>query len=85
MIDVFTLLWSALNSLFRSRAPLEAEILILRQQVNVLWRTSPKIFAFRTLDRLVFVGMYRLVPGIVEALAIIQPATVGATASAHGH
>ena len=70
------LLWSALNSLFRSRVRLEAEILILRQQLNVLQCNSPKRFAFRTLDRLVFVGLYRLVPGIVDALAIVRPETV---------
>jgi hypothetical protein len=28
--------------LFRSRARLEAEILVLRHQLNVLWRRSPK-------------------------------------------
>src|SRR6516225_8774524 len=76
MADVVVLLWSALNSLFRSRVRLEAEILILRQQINVLRRNSPKRFAFRTLDRLVFVGLYRLVPGIVDALAIVWPETV---------
>ena len=76
MADVVVLLWSALNSLFRSRVRLEAEILILRQQLNVLQRNSPKRFAFRTLDRLVFVGLYRLVPGIVDALAIVRPETV---------
>jgi hypothetical protein len=36
MVDVLTLLWSALAGLFRSRARLEAEILALRQQINVL-------------------------------------------------
>jgi len=61
MVEVFTLLWFALASLLRSRVRLEAEILILRQQINVLRRNSPKRFAFRTLDRLVFVGVYRLV------------------------
>src|SRR5262249_4262633 len=76
MVDVFTLLWSALTSFLRSRVRLEAEILILRQQINVLRRNSPKRFAFRTLDRLVFVGLYRLVPGIVDALAIVRPETV---------
>jgi hypothetical protein len=76
MVEVFTLLWSALTSLFRSRVRLEAEILILRQQINVLRRDSPKRFAFGALDRLVFVGVYRLVLGIVDALAIVQPETV---------
>jgi hypothetical protein len=42
MVDVVVLLWSALNSLFRSRVRLEAEILVLRQQINVLRRNSPK-------------------------------------------
>ena len=76
MFDVFTLLWSALTSSLRSRVRLEAEILTLRQQINVLRRNSPKRFAFGALDRLVFVGLYRLVPGIVEALAIVRPETV---------
>src|SRR3954453_2248867 len=76
MVDLFILLWSALISLFRSRARLEAEILVLRQQINVLQRNSPKRFVFGTFDRWLFVGLYRLVPGIVDALAIVQPETV---------
>ena len=50
--------------------------LVLRQQINVLRRKSPKRFVFRTFDRLVFVGLYRLVPRIVGALTIVQPETV---------
>src|SRR5262249_13929415 len=76
MVDLFTLLWSALTSLLHSRVRLEAEILILRQQINVLRRNSPKRFAFSNLDKLVFVGVYRFVPGIVDALAIVRPETV---------
>src|SRR6266446_2550456 len=76
MVDVLVLLWSELTSLFRSRVRLEAEILVLRQQINVLRRSSPKRFVFGTFDRLVFVGLYRLIPGIVDALSIIQPETV---------
>jgi hypothetical protein len=76
MVDVLVLLWTALTGLFRSRARLEAEILVLRQRINVLRRTCPKRFAFGIFDRWVFVGLYRLVPGIVEALSIVQPETV---------
>ena len=76
MVDVLILLWTALTSLFRSRGRLEAEILVLRQQINVLRRNSPKRFVFRTFDRLVFVGLYRLAPGIVDALAIVRPKAV---------
>src|ERR1700739_3462569 len=70
MVDVLVLLWSALTSLFRSRVRLEAEILVLRQQISVLRRTSRKRFVFGTF---VFVGLYRLVPGIVDALSIVRP------------
>ena len=76
MLDIFILLWSALIGLFRSRARLEAEILVLRQQINVLRRYSAKRSVFRRFDRLVFVGLYRLAPGILEALAIVRPETV---------
>ena len=76
MVDILVLLWSALTGLFRSRARLEAEILVLRQQINVLRRNSPKRFVFGTFDRLAFVGLYRIVPGIVDALAIVRPETV---------
>jgi len=76
MVNVLILLWTALTSLFRSRVRLEAEILVLRQQINVLRRKSPKRFVFRTFDRLVFVGLYRLAPSIVDALTIVRPETV---------
>src|SRR5258708_38690269 len=76
MVDVLILLWTALTSLFCSRVRLEAEILVLRQQINVLRRNSPKRFVFRTFDRLMFVGLYRLAPGILDALAIVRPETV---------
>ena len=68
MVDVLMLLWTALTSLFRSRARLEAEILVLRQQINVLRRKSRKRFIFRTFDRLVFVGLYRFAPGVLAAM-----------------
>jgi len=76
MLEVFILLWCAFIGLFRSRARLEAEILVLRQQINVLQRNSPKRFVFGTFDRIAFVGLYRLVPGILDALAIVRPETV---------
>jgi hypothetical protein len=48
--------------LFRSRAAIEAEILMLRQQINVLRRTAPKKQTFSTIDRLIFFCLYRLFP-----------------------
>jgi hypothetical protein len=42
MIDLFKLILGVLTSPFRSRAQLEAEILVLRQQINVLRRRASK-------------------------------------------
>ena len=76
MRDIFNLIWWAVVGLFRSRASLEAEILTLRHQLNVLRRKSPKRLALRNLDRLVFAGLYWLVPRVVNALVIVEPETV---------
>src|ERR1700730_6504944 len=64
------------RSLFTSPWDLEAEILRLRHQLNVLRRKSPKRLAFRNLDRLIFTSLYRLAPRVVNALVIVQPKTV---------
>jgi hypothetical protein len=42
MTDLFKLIFGILASRFKPRATLEAENLILRQQVNVLRRQMPK-------------------------------------------
>jgi len=76
MRDVVTLIWLALTGLFRSRGSLEAEILTLRHQLNVLRRKSPQRLTLTSIDRLVFAGLYRLAPGMLDALAIVKPETV---------
>ena len=65
MGEVLKLIWWAVIGLFRSRASLEAEIVALRHQLNVLRRKSPKRLAFSNFDRLVFAGLYRIAPRIV--------------------
>src|SRR3977135_2600669 len=52
MSDLCRLIWCALIGLFWPRAALEAEVLVLRHQLNVLRRTSPKRGAIHHLDRL---------------------------------
>jgi len=42
MREVCSLIWLALVGAFRSQASLEAENMILRHQLNVLQRKSPK-------------------------------------------
>ena len=62
--------------LFRSRASLEAEILILRHQLNIQRRHLPKRLTFSAMDRLIFVGLYRLVPSTLKVLTLVKPETV---------
>jgi hypothetical protein len=69
-------IWSLLIGLFRSRATLEAENLVLRQQILVLRRTAPKRLNFDALDRLILVGLSRLFPDVRSALAVVRPETV---------
>ena len=77
MIDFLMLLACVLTRLFRSRARLEAEILVLRRhQLNILQRKSTERASFKSIDRLVFAGLYRLVPGVLDALKILKPETV---------
>jgi hypothetical protein len=70
------MIWSAIIALFRSRASLEAEILTLRHQLNVLRRKSPKRLTFSNFVRLVFATLYRFAPRVVHALAIVRLETV---------
>jgi len=53
--DPFKLILGVLASLFKSRAKLEAKILILRQQINVLRRQTPKRPHLNNTDRFLFV------------------------------
>jgi hypothetical protein len=57
MREAYSLVWSVLVLLFRSRVSLEAEILILRHQLNIQRRHLPKRLAFSAMDRLIFVGL----------------------------
>jgi hypothetical protein len=76
MSDLCRLIWCAMVGLVRSRAALQAEILVLRHQLNVLRRRSPKRVVLGKIDRLVFRGFYRLSPTVLDALKILQPETV---------
>src|ERR1700692_1005020 len=76
MRDVFSLIWLALIGSFRSRASLQVEILTLRHQLNVLRRKSPRRLHFTSIGRLLFAGLYRLAPSMLDALAIVKPETV---------
>src|ERR1035441_606338 len=76
MRDLCRLIGWTVADLIRSRAALEAEIWTLRQQINVLRRAAPKKLSFSTIDRLIFVGLYRLFSRVCDALAIVKPDTI---------
>jgi len=76
MREACSLILAALVRLFRSRASLVAEILVLRHQINIQRRHLPKRQTFSAMDRLIFAGLYRLAPTILNALAILKPETV---------
>ena len=67
---------TALVRLFRTRASLVAEILVLRHQINIQRWHVPKRQTFSAMDRLIFAGLYRLAPNVLNALAILKPETV---------
>ena len=76
MKDLFKLILGILASLFKSRAKLEAEILILRQQINVLRRQAPKRPHLNNTDRFLFVWLYHWFPSVLGAIAIVRPETI---------
>ena len=76
MTDLFRAILAVVASLFKSRAELAAENLVLRQQINVLRRRMPRRPALSNVDRLLFVWVYRWFPSTTGALAIVRPETV---------
>jgi hypothetical protein len=76
MVGFLIVLLHVLISPFKTQARLEAEIVLLRHQLNVLRgraRSTPKL---TVADRLLFVWLYRLFPSVLSAVTIIQPETV---------
>src|SRR5712672_2315636 len=76
MIAFLILFLHVLISPFRTRARLEAEIVLLRHQLNVLRRRVPSKPRLTVADRLIFVWLYRLFPSVLSALSAIEAETV---------
>jgi transposase InsO family protein len=58
------------------RQRLEAEILILRHQLNILRQLAPRRMHLHWADRVLFIWLYRRFPRILDAVTIIRPETV---------
>src|SRR6202140_1133939 len=76
MVAFLTQLLLAIRSRLARRARLEAENLLLRQQLVVLRPKSPTRVRLWNIDRLLLVWLYRLYPSLLDAIIIVQPETV---------
>ena len=76
MWDLCRLIVGLVTDLFRSRVGLEAELLVLRRQINVLRRKAPKKLFLGSIDRLILACACRFSPNAFDALAIVRPDTV---------
>jgi transposase InsO family protein len=76
MIAFLSLFLHIVISPFKTQARLEAEISVLRHQLNVLRRQVSSRPRLTVADRVLFVWLYRLFPSLLSAITIIQPDTV---------
>jgi hypothetical protein len=76
MIEFLILFLHVLVSPFKARAQLEAEIVVLRHQLNVLRRRVPSKPKLAIVDRLLLVWLHRLFPSVLNAITIVQPETI---------
>jgi transposase InsO family protein len=77
MIAIGLLFVHMLCDCFKSRQRLEAEIMILRHQLNVLQQRTPRRrLHLRWVDRALFIWLYRRYPRILDAISIVRPETV---------
>jgi hypothetical protein len=77
MITIGLLFLRMLCGRFKSPQRLEAEILVLRHQLNVLQQRTPRRrLRLRWVDRALFIWLYRRCPRILDAITIVRPETV---------
>src|SRR5215467_4707488 len=77
MIAIGLLFLRMLRDCFKSPQRLEAEILVLRHQLNILQQRTPRRgLRLRWVDRALFIWPYRRRPRILEAITIVRPETV---------
>jgi len=76
MFSILYALGMAVGDLVKSRARLEAEILLLRHQLNLALRHAPPRVRLRGGDRAFMVWMVRLWPNLLDMIRVVQPETV---------
>ena len=76
MIAIGILFVRMLCDYLKPRPQLEAEIVILRHQLNLLQRRAPRQLHLRWVDRALFIWLYRRCPRVLRAITIVRPETV---------
>ena len=76
MIAIGLLFVRMLCDCFRPREQLEAELLVLRHQLNILRRRAPRRPRLSWADHALFIWLYRRCPRILNAITIVRPETV---------
>ncbi len=76
MVAFISELFSWLACRFRSRADLELEVIALRHQLAVLRRRQqPGRLRVLSMDRLLWVWLYRVWPRYLDVMMLVKPAT----------
>jgi transposase InsO family protein len=76
MMTILFALVSILVFRFRSRAALELRLVALQHQLTVLRRQRPGRPQLSSMDRLLWVLLYRIRPQVIDAMVLVKPATV---------
>ncbi len=76
MIAFVGLVLHVVVSSLKTQVRLEGQIIMPRHQLNVQRRRVPSKPKLAVADRLLFVWLYRLFPSVLNAVAIVQPATI---------
>ena len=76
MITILSTVISILAFRFRRHASLELELIGLRHQVSVLRRQHSGRIRLFSMDRFLWVWLYRVWPQVLNAMVLVKPATV---------
>src|SRR5438874_8718322 len=76
MVAILIAVFSIFAFRFRSRAALELKLIAVRHQLTVLRRQRPGRPQLSSLDRLLWVWLYRIWPQVIDAMVLVKPATV---------
>jgi transposase InsO family protein len=76
VVTILSVVVSIFAFRFRSRASLELRLIALQHQLAVLRRQRPGRPQLSSLDRLLWVWLYRVWPQVIDAMILVKPATV---------